>query len=483
MKNPNILLIITDQMRSDCLGIAGNSVIETPHLDTMAGKGAMFNNAYSAVPSCIPARAALMTGLSQKTHGRVGYQDGVPWNYTHYLAGEFTRAGYHTQCVGKMHVSPSRFLCGFHNISLHDGLLHAYRGPKASFEDNQFLRDDYLQWLRERQGAAADCNDTGLECNSWAARPWIYPEHLHPTNWVVDQSIEFLRKKDPSKPFFLTMSFVRPHSPLDPPEYYFSMYQDKDIRVPLVGDWADTEDRNNDGIVYNTSQGIVDWKALKKARAAYYGSITHIDHQIGRFMQSLSYNEMLENTVILFTSDHGDMLGDHHLFRKALPYQSSISIPFIIYDPGGSLGIKPGTKIHELVELRDVMPSLLAIAGIAIPEEVEGTSVFPLLRNEYSPWRDYLHGEHTRGERSHHYIVTEQDKYIWFSQTNTEQYFNLENDPGELHDLAGDPEYRQRIADLRTILIRELAGREESYSDGNALLPGKKHKNCLSHIL
>ncbi|MCL2881171.1 MAG: sulfatase-like hydrolase/transferase, partial [Treponema sp.] len=137
MNKPNIVLIIVDQMRSDCVSVAGNPVIETPHLDTMAVKGAMFANAYSAVPSCIPARASIMTGMSQRSHGRVGYRDGVAWKYENYLAEQFANAGYHTQCVGKMHVHPARSLCGFHNVVLHDGYLHYNRSKSIPYANNQ----------------------------------------------------------------------------------------------------------------------------------------------------------------------------------------------------------------------------------------------------------------------------------------------------------------------------------------------------------
>lgn len=482
MKRPNILLITTDQMRGDCLGILGHPVVETPHLDTMAHRGVIFTNAYSAVPSCIAARAAIMTGLSQKSHGRVGYQDRVEWNYKHYLAGELAKAGYHTQSVGKMHVHPARSLCGFHNVILHDGYLHTYRSGECKSSESWFNTDDYLPWLREKLGYDADIIDTGLDCNSWVARPWIYPEHLHPTNWLVDQSIDFLRRRDPGKPFFLMMSFVRPHSPLDPPQYYYDMYINEDIPEPIIGDWADTEDKDGEGLVYNGIGGKINDKALKRARAAYYGSITHVDHQIGRFLQAMFDADVLDNTIILFTSDHGDLLGDHNWVRKSLPYEGSASVPFILYDPGNNLGLKSGSVVSNIVELRDIMPTLLDAAGVDIPEEVEGQSVIPLARGENVPWREYLHGEHSYGRLSNHYIVTEKDKYIWFSQTGEEQYFDLEKDPKELHNAINDDEYKDRIEYLRKLLIKELEDREEGYSDGKKLIVGRKPKATLSHI-
>ena len=453
---PNIVLIVTDQMRSDCLGAAGNPVIETPYLDTLAVQGAMFNNAYTAVPSCIAARAALMTGLSQKSHGRLGYQDRVTWDYRHYLAGELALAGYHTHCVGKMHVHPSRSLCGFHDIQLHDGYLHNYRSMGVAAGENQFICDDYINWLREHKGANADIIDTGPECNSRVARPWIYEEHLHPTNWVVTRSIDFLRRKDPSKPFFLTMSFVRPHSPIDPPKYYFDMYQNEDVPMPLMGDWADRDDFERDGMLYNCMRGIARDKDIKKARAAYYGCITHIDHQIGRFLQALFDHDAQENTVIIFTSDHGDLLGDHNLYRKSLPYRGSASIPLIISDRGDITGMKKNASIIQVVELRDIMPTILDIADAAVPDAVEGKSMLPLLKGEQCAWREYIHGEHALGNMSNHYIACEKDKYIWFPVTGLEQYFNLEKDPDELKNLIGDENCQSRIEYLKNALTQEL---------------------------
>ena len=205
---PNIVLIMTDQMRGDCLGIAGHPDVKTPYLDSIAAKGILFDHAYSACPSCVPARAALHTGMRQEHHGRVGYQDMVNWNYPHTMAGELAAAGYYTQCVGKMHVHPLRNLMGFHNIELHDGYLHAYRDPAAAWEESQKQADDYFYWLKQELGADADVTDTGMECNSWVSRPWIYEEKYHPTNWVSTRSIDFLRRRDTSKPFFLMASYL-----------------------------------------------------------------------------------------------------------------------------------------------------------------------------------------------------------------------------------------------------------------------------------
>lgn len=478
---PNIVLMMVDQMRGDCLGVNENEFIETPNLDMMATEGYNFENAYTAVPSCIASRAAILTGMSQKSHGRVGYEDGVSWNYENTIASEFSKAGYHTQCIGKMHVYPERNLCGFHNIMLHDGYLHFARNKEGKASTQIEQCDDYLKWFREKKGHNVDLIDIGLDCNSWVSRPWGYEENLHPTNWVVNESIDFLRRRDPSKPFFLKMSFVRPHSPLDPPKFYFDMYKDEDLPAPLMGDWANKEDEENRGKDINCVKGIINKKALKRAKAAYYGSITHIDHQIGRFLIALSEYGELNNTIFLFVSDHGDMMGDHNWFRKGIPYEGSARVPFFIYDPGNLLKGKKGKVFDEVLELRDIMPTLLDFAHISIPNSVEGLSLKGLIEERDYTWREYIHGEHSFGDDSNHYIVTKKDKFLWFSQRGEEQYFDLEKDPKELTNLINSEEYKERIDYLRKILIKELEGREEGYTDGNRLLKGHP-VSTLKHI-
>lgn len=476
------MLITVDQMRRDCMSAAGHPVVETPNLDMMCHLGHRFTHAYSAVPTCIPARAALLTGMSQQRHGRVGYEDGVDWRYAHTLPGELTRAGYQTQCVGKMHVHPQRNRCGFEHVVLHDGYLHAARhssGPAgAAFE----ATDDYLRWLRQRLGHDTDLIDSGLGCNSWVARPWPYAEELHPTNWCASETIDFFRRRDPTKPFFLHTSFVRPHSPLDPPQYYFDLYQNKDIPAPPIGDWADTEDAERSGMLPDCTWGKIAPQAVKRARAAYYGLITHIDHQIGRILQAMGEYELLDNTIFLFTSDHGDLLGDHNLFRKAFPYEGSAGIPLLVYDPGNLLGLPRGGTRDALVELRDIMPTLLDLAGTPIPEEVDGKSLVPVLRDAGEQVLGYLHGEHTLGGHSTQFIVTKTDKYVWYTQTGEEQYFDLSADPEELHNLIGDPMYEERAAQLRGLLIQELTGREEGYTDGTRLISGRTPQTVLSRL-
>lgn len=472
-RQPNILLVMTDQMRGDCMGIDGHPDVKTPYLDNLAARGVRYTNAYTACPSCIPARCALHTGLKQENHGRVGYQDRVPWEYPVTMAGELAKAGYYTQCVGKMHVHPLRNLMGFHHIELHDGYLHAYRNGGVPYNENQRIADDYFYWLKKEMGIDRDVTDGGIECNSFVARPWMYEERLHPTNWVTDRSIDFLRRRDRSRPFFLMASYLRPHPPFDAPECFFALYRDKELTPPVIGDWADEERMRRLGRFVDADTGSCDPELMRQAQIGYYACISHLDNQIGRLLDALRDDGSFQDTVILFTSDHGELLGDHHTFRKTRPYQGSIRIPMII---AGAPGTAPGTVRDQLVELRDILPTLVDLAGAEPPREIDGVSMLG------DCGREYLHGEHSGGGLGNQYIVTKKDKYCWFMESGREQYFRLDSDPKELHDRIADPDCQERIACLRQILIEELAGREEGYTDGERLIPGRPQKACLSFL-
>jgi arylsulfatase A-like enzyme len=468
---------MVDQWRGDCLSLDNHPVVHTPYLDQLALGGARFSQAYSATPTCIPARAALFTGQSAASHGRVGYLDGIPWNYPVTLAGEFTRHGYQTQAIGKMHVYPERSQLGFQNVLLHDGFINHERTGHPNYEE----MDDYIAWLRERYGSDADYFAHGVHCNSNVARPWDKPETLHPTNWVAGQSVKFLWRRDPRKPFFLFMSFHRPHPPYDPPEWAFEQYLQVNMPPVPVGDWHALYATYGHPKDPNTPYGEIDPYLLCRARAGYYGHMTHIDYQINRFLWALREHRLLDNTYICFVSDHGELLGDHHLFRKGLPYDGSARVPLIFKGPPGS-GILPD-RVHEpVVELRDLMPTLLDCAGLPIPETVEGRSFLPMMRGEAQDWRKILHGEHLVFGQSIQWLTDGHEKYVWFSGTGHEQLFNLDNDPQELHDLASQAGYQDRQATWRERLVAELHDREEGFVQDGKLVSGCKVYPCLSFV-
>jgi arylsulfatase A-like enzyme len=473
LEKPNVVLICADQWRGDCLSAAGHPFVHTPYLDDLSVAGCRFVSAYSAAPSCIPARAALFTGRTQRTHGRVGYQDGVPWNYQRYLAEEFTNNGYQTQAIGKMHVFPERSQCGFQNVILHDGHLHfARKNSKGCLE----IIDDYTPWLREKTGNPnADYFEHGLSCNSFVARPWDKAEELHPTNFVVTQGIDFLRRRDPRKPFFLYLSFHRPHPPLDPPAWALEQYLDMEIPEPPVGGWASLFAEHY-SCRSDLSAGKLRPDVFRRARAAYYASITHIDHQINRFIEYIGDYGLAENTIFCFVSDHGELLGDHNLFRKTLPYEGSAKIPMIFKGPG----IPAGAISSVPSELRDVMPTLLFAAGLPIPDIVEGENLLSAMNGNNEGYKKYIHGEHPTLGQSYQWLTDGKTKYIWMSKTGIEQLFDLENDAQELRDISkSEPEL---LKHWRQILIKELKGREEGFSDGTKLVKNRPVKPTLNHV-
>lgn len=483
MMKKNVVLIMVDQLRFDCLGVNGNDIISTPNLDMMAQEGCNFTRAYSATPTCIPARASLLTGLKPEHHGKVGYQDGTSWDYEKTLPKTFTQLGYQTECVGKMHVYPSRNRVGFEHVELHDGYLHHARNSEKIFQDEFENSDDYLYWLKEQKGIDADLIDSGLDCNSWVARPWPYEEKFHPTNWVVTKSIDFLRRRDTTKPFFLKASFTHPHAPLDPPKYYFDMYMDK------LRDKKDFFPLDNwrDDIISGFVKSTIDLKGqlkeddLRRMIAAYYGSITHIDHQISRLLMKFGEYNLLSNTVFLFVSDHGDQLDEHHLLRKAYPYEGSVHVPLIVYDPGYQLKISEH-ECNELVELRDIYPSLVDFATGEKVTGIDGKSFKTCLTEKETVLHDYLHGEHAFGEDSNQFILTKDWKYIWYSRNGLEQLFHLKEDPQELNNVVDKEEYGPIKKELRQILVQELRNREEGFVKDDNLHTVKQTPAILKDI-
>lgn len=222
---------------------------------------------------------------------------------------------------------------------------------------------------------------------------------------------------------------------------------------------------------------------MRRARSGYYALITHVDHQVNRFLESLvTYGVDREETIILFLSDHGELLGDHGLFRKYLPYDGSARVPFILHLPRGN-NAATGLVVEELVELRDLMPTVLELAGVPVPEGVQGRSVLPLLQGKHEGWREYLHGEHDyfgAGGQSVHFIVSDRHKYVWFSRDGGEQLFDRREDPQELRDLSSSGRHAAQLEELRGCLIRELTGREEGYVEEGRLVPGRPPSTFLS---
>jgi len=452
-RRPNILLFTTDQQRGDHVSIAGHPVLETPNVDAFARRGAYFPNAYTEIPSTTGARRCLHGGQGSHTCGLIGYAT-AEWHERNTLAQVLADAGYHCINVGWRNMHPRRKLYGFHTVIPHD------------------LRegdDDYWDWLREQVGPQAHERGHGCDSNGWLARPWHLEERYHPTVWTTDVAIEQIRRRDPTRPFFAWVSHLRPHSPYDPPQFYYDMYIERDLPEIPVGDWAARHDVPGPGPERTAWRGRLSPGQNQRMRAAYMGLCTHLDCELGRLMERLAQMGVLDDTLILFTSDHGDMMGDHHLHRKTYAYEGSARIPFLIRYPA-SLDLPCGTFKH-VVGLQDVMPTVLDVANVPIPDSVTGRSLLRAVRGE--PWRTYLHGEHSPCyslEEAMHYLTDGQEKYIWFPATGEEQFFDLLADREERLDLARDPAQGESVAAWRQRLITLLAERGDGFSDSQRLL-------------
>ena len=250
-ERPNILLIMTDQQRGDCLSIDGHPCLMTPNMDEIAGSGVRFRRAYTTCPSCIAARRSLLSGQFPATHGMVGYHDGIEWDAPPTLPQVLRDEGYQTVMVGRgMHQHPCRKRYGYDEMIIHQ------------------WESDYTDWLMQRAPEAGGLFGSGIMHCDWTAHPWPLDEHLHQTNWTTDLALDFLRRRDPSCPFFLTVSYLAPHPPFLPPEFYFDRYVNMDLPEPLVGDRAVPP--GNGGLGHGAAPQRVDLRgeALRSARAA-----------------------------------------------------------------------------------------------------------------------------------------------------------------------------------------------------------------------
>jgi len=452
---PNLLLILTDHFRGDCLSRLGHPAAETPHLDSMSRQGAAFTRAYTPCPSCVAARRSLMTGMTPYSHGMLGYQDGRPWEYEHTLAGELARAGYQTVNVGKTHFHPPRLHLGFEQLT---------------------LSADYEEWLDRQPGIEVEKFAHGVPANSWLGRPNHLPEHLMEETWFVSRALEFLRKRDPTRPFFLCLSFNGPHPPWCPPQVYYDQFVGRDLLQPFVGDWAERHaEEAGYPLDVNAWRGRVPDPLNHRARAAYFGYLAFLDAQIGRLLERMKRSGLLASTFALFTSDHGEMLGDHHLWRKTYAYDPSARVPFIVQSPA-SWQIERSVEIPQVVGWEDIMPTFLEVSGTPVPDTVEGRSILPLLRGQTRDWRPYYHGEHSpcyHPENANQFLTDGRWKYIWNPINGQEQLFHLEEDPLECHDLAEDTDAIEILEEWRRRMVEELTGREEGLSDGEQLIPSK----------
>jgi len=451
---PNVLLIVFDQWSGSRLGVAGHPIVETPTIDQIARNGINFSHAYSESPICIPARRSLMTGTTPRSHGdRIFNKSGsMPTVPT--IAQVFRSAEYQAYCVGKLHVYPERDRIGFDDVMLaEEGRPH-------------LAIDDHDIYLAER-GFAGKQFLHGMSNNNYMQRPWHLPEDCHVTNWITMEMCKTIKRRDPTRPAFWTLSYTHPHPPLVPLESYLAHYRQFDVDVPLTAPWAE----NEEDLPHALRAVRNFWPpqkptALNEARRAHYALSTHIDHQLRVVFGTLREEKLLDNTIVLICADHGDMLGDFGFYGKRVFYESSARIPFVLMGLPGDDRTQAGSVDGRLVGLQDVMPSLLDLAGIEVPASCDGLSIVGEVK------RETLYGEVLENNSASRMIHDGQHKMIWYPAGNHLQLFDLKADPNELKNLADDPSYIDQKRNLAACLAAHCYGKDvdEGWVKGGSLI-------------
>jgi len=444
---PNLLLLMADQHRGDCFGADGNKAAHTPVLDSLAAGGIRFRHAYSSTPTCTPARSALLTGCSPWGHGMLGYGR-VAEHYPVEMPAEIRKLGYHTLGVGKMHWAHQRNLHGFHRTILDES---------GRAESPEFLSDYRAWFFSEAPNLNPDA--TGIGFNDYTGGVYKLPERLHPTVWTAGVAARFIDTYAQPDPFFMKVSFARPHSPYDPPQRWWDFHARRDQPKPVAAPWAEKYvPRNSERA--DIWHGRVSAQEARNARIAYYGSVSFVDEQVGRIIESLEKRRLLDETLIVYISDHGDMTGDHNLWRKSYAYEPSARIPMIARGPGAARGKVETTP----AEIRDVLPTLIEAAGGTVPKQVEGQSLLHLKRSYIDLEHDVCY------DVSNHWnaLTDGRRKYIYHAQTGEEQFFDLEKDPMELNDLAGAS---GETSAWRARMAAHLEIRGDQWVRGGSLVP------------
>ena len=444
-KRPNVLLVTTDHWPAALLGCAGHPAIQTPTLDALAASGIRFTNAYSECPVCIPARRTLMTGVSPRTHGDRNFGERMPMPELPTLAQTFRDAGYQACAVGKLHVYPQRNRIGFDDVILDEEGRTQYG-----------VTDDYELFLGD-SGYTGRQFYHGMSNNRYVSRPWHLPEHTHATNWATAAMIRTIKRRDPTRPAFWYLAYRHPHPPLVPLAAYLELYREQPIDEPRCGSWAEDPERLPLRLraVRMREAYLATPTQIAAARRAFYALCTHIDHQLSVIVGTLREEALLDDTVICFSSDHGDMLGNHGLWAKQLFYEPSANVPLLLVG-ADSAQPRVGIGVDErVVGLQDVMPTLLRLAGITVPDSVEGRSALA------DPPRPWLYGELGEDSFAGRMVHDGRFKLIYYPAGNRTQIFDLRSDPHELTDLgsaAAASEAGAARRRLQRVLLEQLYG-------------------------
>jgi len=447
MKNdrPNILLLFTDQQRFDSIAALGNPIIKTPALDRLVRGGVTFTRAYTPSPVCVSARCALVTGLPPH---RTKCVDNMPMPMeTTSVMQRLAAVGYQGHGVGKMHFTPkARDLWGFES---------------RDFSEEGGGEDEFKTALvNAGYGHVHDPHGVRSEMY-YIPQPSQLPARLHHSAWVVDRSIAFLERRDRSRPFFLWTSFIKPHPPFESPTPWNKLYRCPEMPLPKrPQDWRNLLTYWN--LVQNRykyrDQGMDD-NLIRTMIAAYYACISFIDYNVGRLLDYLAAKGEMENTLILFSTDHGELLGDYHSFGKRCMLDSAARIPLLAHWPKR---FAAGQRCDAPTSLLDIAPTCLAAAGMADPfNGVCGGNLAAIVAGQVK--REMVFSQFQQGRTGQYMAVSREWKYVYSAADDREWLLDLTADPAETRNRADNPMYRGQTAAMRKALIEHF--KREGYAE------------------
>jgi len=426
MTKPNIIFIITDQQRFDTINAAGYEHVITPNLDKLYKGSLAFKQAYCPAATCVATRAAVFTGMYPHNTGVYGFKN---WSHHSSWVQDLADHGYHCVNLGKMHIMPIYENIGFHERRVVENkTLPFLKNHRADDEWGNFLHHHGLARPMDRH-----ITDEGW-LDKYQAVDWEYDERFHSDSFVGDLTLSWLEKWDQYKPLFLEIGFPGPHDPYDPPSRFLDLYKNIEMPDPIYKEGElDQKPPQQKGHreafkSRTTHESKIDIEKatnsdIKRMRKYYCANITLIDEKIGEIINMLKNKGMLENTVFIFTSDHGDNLGDHKLPYKWLMYDTVTRVPLLIKDFRKDDRFTP---IHDLVSLIDIGPTILDIAGCQIPVYIEGRSLV-----------DYL--ESGKTDNPYQYIFAEDNYLMMIRSKDYKLVYYIDQPYGELYDLHQDP--------------------------------------------
>lgn len=448
---PNVLIIMTDQMRWDLLSCAGHPVCRTPVLDAMAERGVRFANFYSAAPICTPARYSVFNG--RHVHVHEGWWNGLPTRDGEvFLPSIMQHYGYATAIAGKLHFDPKEDAFGFDDFR-----TFRAEGPTPERGYEAYMKNKYGELKRDRieEGTCPWPDDPHGRGVGLFADP---PDDLD-TPWITRQTLEALDVLEQTgKPWFLFASYHDPHSPFVEPEPYYSMY-DRDS-IPLREIPPETgELRLNARGSQEVNHYIDNPEMLREITAIYYAATTHVDDDIGTVLAALAERGLTENTIIIFMSDHGDMMGDHGRMYKQTMHEGAVHVPLIVQAPASICpGLVPGRVVEEITSHVDIVPTILDLCGLPVPEGVQGKSLTPLCAGNSAGWPDeafswmravpYTRPEYMLGRQR--MLRTPEYKLIDYGSDYQARWalYDMLGDPDELHNLADEQCHRSALQSL-----------------------------------